>query len=116
VLDEADIQDLRDGLADVATFAARLPRRRRRAARLPPLDPGIRAGLRHRLILCRTYRAVIAMLRRQHNRNPLAGEHVARLQRSYDGIRLLYAKSRKGRIIQHAGEDAAGACLLVKGA
>ena len=56
------------------------------------------------------------MLRRQHNRNPLAGEHVAQLQRSYDGIRLLYAKSRKGRIIQHAGEDAAGACLLVKGA
>ena len=41
MLDEADIQDLRDGLADVATFAARLPRRRRRAARLPPLDPGI---------------------------------------------------------------------------
>lgn len=114
MLDEADLQDLRDSLADVAAYAARFPRQRRVGARLPPLDPDIRAGLRRRLILCRAYRAVIAMLHRQSNWNPTAGEQVARLQRGHDALRLLYLKARKGRIIQHAAEDAAGACLLVQ--
>lgn len=109
MLDNADLQDLRDGLADVA-YAARYASARP-AGRLQPLCPDIRAGLRRRLILCRGYRAVIAMLARQHNWNPHAAEQSAQLKRGYDAIRLLYLKARKGRVIQHAAEDAAGACL-----
>ena len=74
--------------------------------------PEIRAGLRRRLILCRAYRAVIRMLARQHNWNPLAGEQITRLQRGHDAIRLLYVKTRRVRARQHAAEHAAGACLL----
>lgn len=80
------------------------------AARLPPLDPEMRAAIQRRLLFAQAYRQRIRALRPHHNERPDDYRRATLLLRL---IHWQFARMRRARAVQREIEGALGYCVWI---